>query len=587
MIEGMAGNEGSEPEALRRRIAALEAELAELRKGTGAVDGPLPVREALLSEAERMMHTGTWFLNLESGEVKWSDEFFRILGYDPGRDAATTENFFQAIHPEDRARCRDGFEALRETGKPAPFAGRVVWKDGTIREVSGDARVVPDAEGRILRVVGSMMDVTERKLLEAQLRQSHKMEAVGRLAAGVAHDFNNLLSVISGNADLLLDGSQDDRARRIRDAAEVGAALTRQLLAFSRQSVIRPELLDLGEVVRDTTRIIERLIGENIAVRLSLCPDRCSVLADRAQIQQILLNLCINARDAMPGGGTIGILAEAAPDEPAVPAASGLPANGTGAAQGGPAWVRLVVEDSGSGMDEATRARAFEPFFTTKEPGKGTGLGLYAVKDAVTQAGGRISIDSLPGRGTRVAILLPRRANAPAQAAQASRQAPGGRETVLVVEDHPALRELIRCFLADVGYKVHAVGRPGEAVALWDREGGGIELLITDLVMPEKSGRALAAELGKRKPGLSTLFISGYAQGMGPGTGVEGPYLQKPFTRMQLLETVRGILDGHPAPDQDRQDKASWSAAGKVPADGEAQRIVSAAASGKPATPDS
>jgi signal transduction histidine kinase len=416
----------------------------------------------------------------------------------------------------------------------------------------------PDAGGRIPGVAGSMMDVAERKQMEAQLRQSHKMEAVGRLAAGVAHDFNNLLSVISGNADLLLDERQDDRARRIRDAAEVGAALTRQLLAFSRQSVIRPELLDLGEVVRDTTRIIERLIGENIAMRLSLCPDRCSILADRAQIQQILLNLCINARDAMPGGGTIRILAEAALDEPAAAVAATARNE---AAPGEPAWIRLVVEDSGSGMDEATRAQAFEPFFTTKEPGKGTGLGLYAVKDAVTQAGGRISIDSLPGKGTRVAILLPRRADAPAPAAQAAGRAPGGRETVLVVEDHPALRELIRCFLADVGYKVHAVGRPGEAASLWDREGEAIDLLVTDLVMPEKSGQALAGELGKRKPGLKTLYISGYAQGMGPGTGVEGPYLQKPFTRLQLLETVRGILDGRPSSDP---DKESWSPAGAV-----------------------
>jgi CheY-like chemotaxis protein len=370
----------------------------------------------------------------------------------------------------------------------------------------------------------------------------------------VAHDFNNLLSVIGGNADLLLEGRPDDRLRRIRETAEVGAALTRQLLAFSQQSVVRPGVQDLGEVIRDTARIIERLIGEHISIRLDLSGERCAVLADRAQLQQILLNLCINSRDAMPGGGLIRIVLEPVPGE------AGGPADG---------WVRLAVEDTGTGMDEATRARAFEPFFTTKAPGKGTGLGLYSVRDAVTRAEGRIAIDSVPGRGTRVSVLLPRRRAEPAAIPRPSEAVRGGGESILAVEDHPALRELIRCFLADAGYRVHVVGRPGEAEALWEREQGGIDLLVTDLVMPEKSGRALAAELSRRKPSLKTLFISGYAQGSGPEKRVEGPYLQKPFTRVELLHTVRAILDGGRDGDGARPASPAPQAAAETAGSGE------------------
>jgi PAS domain S-box-containing protein len=536
---GVRGEQG-ELAALTQRILDLEAELAAAKKAAaeGNSSTPLAAREALLASAERHIHLGSWFYNLETLEVKWSEELYRILGFDSRTDKASLENWFQAIHPEDRQRALKDNEKFLDSPHVTTEEYRVKWKDGTVRLIRTDALIVRDANGKMLRVVGTVLDVTERRQMEEQLRQSHKMEAVGRLAAGVAHDFNNLLSVISGNADLLLESRPDEKLKRIRDAAEVGAALTRQLLAFSRQSVIRPVVLDLGEVVRDTVRIIERLIGENILVRLDLSSERCAVLADRAQIQQILLNLSINARDAMPGGGEIRIATAPAADPFAPPARGPSDATASGS------WVRLTVEDTGSGMDEATRSRAFEPFFTTKEPGKGTGLGLYAVLDAVTQASGHIAMDSVPAKGTTVNILLPRKAFVPAAGGQAESDARGGVERILVVEDHPALRELVRCFLVDAGYQVHVVGRPGEAESLWDQEGGAIDLLITDLVMPEKSGRALAAGLLAQKPSLKTLFISGYAQGFGPEKKVEGPYLQKPFTRLELLRMVRSIFDG-------------------------------------------
>lgn len=531
-----------ETAALRERVAALEGEVAVLRKSAESADEPLAAREALLAKAEKSVHLGSWFYDLARREVRWSEELYRILGYDPSRDPASLENWFLAIHPDDRGKSVEDNEYLKETGILRPGEFRIRWKDGTVREVHTDGTVVRDGEGKVVRIVGTVLDVTERRLLEARLRQGHKMEAVGRLAAGVAHDFNNILSVITGNADLLLGDSPDEKLRRIRDAAEVGAALTRQLLSFSRQSVIRPVLLDPGEVARDTTRIIERVIGENIGIHLDLAP--CAVLIDRAQLQQILLNLAINARDAMPGGGEIRVSVR--------PAETG--------------WVQLTVADTGTGMDEGTRARAFEAFFTTKPPGKGTGLGLYAVQDAVLQAGGRIALETAPGEGTVVAIHLPRQDLPAASAAPSPADAEGGGESILVVEDHPALRELIRAFLADGGYRVQGVGRPGEAEAAWAEENGAFDLLITDLVMPEKNGRVLAEELTARKPALKTLFISGYAQGVGPEKMVEGPYLQKPFTRNELLHMVRGIFEGRHG-----TAAAGRSGADKVPQSSPAQ----------------
>ncbi len=568
----MAGNppEHEEAAALRRRVAELEAELAAVRKAAEAAGEPLAAREVLLARAEKGIHLGSWFYNVAAGEVKWSEELYHILGYDSSRDQPSVEKYFDVVHPEDREKVARDHQSLIERDVLIHQEYRIKRPDGTVRDVLVDPVVVRDADGNIVRMVGTVLDVTERKQLELQLRQSHKMEAVGRLAAGVAHDFNNLLSVIGGNIDLLLEGRPDDRLRRIREAAEVGAALTRQLLAFSQQSVVRPGLQDVGEVIRDTSRIIERLIGEHISIRMDLSGERCAVLADRAQLQQILLNLCINSRDAMPGGGLIRIAMEPiAGDTGVTGAAAEVPA-GQGGASG---WVRIIVEDTGTGMDEPTRARAFEPFFTTKDPGKGTGLGLHAVQEAVTRANGRIAIDSDPGRGTRAIVLLPRRNAEPAASPRPSEPPRGGGESILVVEDHPALRELIRCFLADAGYGVHVVGRPGEAEVLWEREQGGIDLLVTDLVMPEKSGRALAAELVGRKPSLKTLFISGYAQGSGSEKRVDGPYLQKPFTRVELLHTVRAILDG------------VWDGDGTRRAASAPQAAVDTAGSVRPARP--
>ena len=378
-------------------------------------------------------------------------------------------------------------------------------------------------------MLGTMWDITERKQLEEQLRQSQKMEVVGRVAGGVAHDFNNLLTVVSGNVDLLLEDYDDDRLRRIHDAADVGAALTRQLLAFSRQAVVKPVPLDLNAAIRDIVRIVDRLIGEDITIKLELAERPVVLLADGGQVQQILLNLAVNARDAMGDGGELIFTTREAPGNPLKV--------GTEPAR----WVELKVRDTGKGMDTATRQRAFEPFFTTKEPGKGTGLGLSTIADIVTHMKGTIAICSEPNRGTEVTIRFPHstaKVAAPPAVALKTRK---GAESILLVEDNAELRELVRLFLTAAGYKVQSVGRPGEAEALWKTDKDSFDLLITDMVMPEKSGKDLAKALRAAKPGLKILFISGYS----PNRNELGDwgFLQKPFTRNELLDAVRVLCD--------------------------------------------
>jgi two-component system cell cycle sensor histidine kinase/response regulator CckA len=655
---GVGAVESGETAILRRRVAELEAELLGLRRSLSGVDGALPAREALLNEAEKVAHLGSWFLNPITNEVKWSVELFRILGYNPATDLASTENFFKALHPDDLQRSLKNMESLQTTGKMIPTELRVVWKDGTVREIRADGSVIRDEDGKIYRVVGTVLDVTEprmarreasriarflqeaqsvakvgswvwesesgildwsselreifglaaneaisldtfrehvhpedrtlmamnrerlqetgrcgpveiriiradgslrytlmqakridddpgarprmlgtlwditdRKHLEEQLRQSQKMEVVGRVAGGVAHDFNNLLTVISGNADLLIEDMIDDRLNRIRDAAEVGAALTRQLLAFSRQAVVKPAPMDLNAAVRDMARIVERLIGEDIAIRFDLAPSTAVILADRGQVQQILLNLAVNARDAMARGGELSFATREAPGNPLTSVHE--PAR----------WVELKVRDNGKGMDAVTQQRAFEPFFTTKEPGKGTGLGLSTIADIVAQMKGTVTIASEPNRGTTVTIRFPHcalKAEAPPDAAKTA-EGKGGGESILLVEDNAELRELVGVFLTSGGYRVQAVGRPVEAERLWHAQKDSFDLLITDMVMPEKSGKELAKALLAAKPGLRTLFISGYSPNRS-GVGEWG-FLQKPFTRNELLDAVRALCD--------------------------------------------
>ena len=380
---------------------------------------------------------------------------------------------------------------------------------------------------------------------EERLRQGQKMEAVGRLAGGVAHDFNNLLTVITSYSDLLLedlalDDPKRDDVGEIRKAAEGAAALTRQLLAFSRQQVLEPKVLDLKAIVTGTEKLLRRLIGEDVQLTTALAPDLGAVKADPVQLEQIIINLAVNARDAMPTGGRLTIeAANVEMDEVYVrshaPAQPGL-------------YVMLAMSDTGIGMDEQTKARIFEPFFTTKERGKGTGLGLATVYGVVKQAGGFIWVYSEPGRGTSFKVYLPRvdEPVEPAVARTATAEPGRGTETVLVVEDAASVRMVTRQVLERYGYAVLEAPNGDTALRLAAKHHGPIHLLLTDVVMPGLSGRQLAEQLAQLRPDMQVLYVSGYGDSAVVHHGILAAgvaYLQKPFTPESLARRVRDALD--------------------------------------------
>ncbi len=399
-------------------------------------------------------------------------------------------------------------------------------------------------DGHLVRVWGTQRDMTDQRHLEEQFRQSQKMEAVGQLAGGIAHDFNNLLTAILGNTQLLLRDLPPGDAKRgdveeIRKASERAASLTRQLLAYSRRQMLQPEVLDLNVVVAEMDKMLRRLIGEHIALVAVLASDLGHVRADPNQIEQVIVNLAVNARDAMPDGGKLTIeTANVDLDDAFAQAHLGsIP---------GP-YVLLAVTDSGTGMDASVRAHLFEPFFTTKEVGKGTGLGLATVYGIVKQSGGYISVYSEPGHGLSFKAYLPRIATPADLPPTPQKGGPArGSETVLVVEDEPAVLTLSRRALETQGYVVLAASDAAAALRVVERHGGTIHLLLTDVVMPGLSGRELADRLGAQRPGIRVLYMSGY-----PGDAVVqhgtlpsgSAFLQKPFSPDGLARKVRDVLD--------------------------------------------
>ncbi len=403
------------------------------------------------------------------------------------------------------------------------------------------------ADGTSRHVLGVATEITQRKALETQLVQAQKMEAIGRLAGGLAHDFNNLLTAMLGSADLLLEMLGPEHPGRedvatVREAALRAAELTRQLLAFSRQQVLTPRVLDLNALVAGVEKILRRLIGEDIALHTTLAPALGAVRADPSQLEQVVMNLAVNARDAMPHGGKLTI--ETANVELDDAYAHEHPPVTPGR------YLLLAVSDTGTGMDAKTKARLFEPFFTTKERGKGTGLGLSTVYGIVKQSGGYIWVYSEPGHGTTFKIYLPRvegkvetAAPAPAPAPSGSR---GGSETVLVVEDHGDVRRLTHKVLESRGYTVLVAANGPEALRVAAQHTGPIQLLVTDVVMPGMSGREVGLLLAPQRPEMRVLYLSGYADESIVHHGVLEPglaFLQKPFTPEGLARKVRDVLD--------------------------------------------
>ncbi|MBI4529719.1 MAG: PAS domain S-box protein [Deltaproteobacteria bacterium] len=454
------------------------------------------------------------------------------------------------------ARLRDSHLAYRESYALAPrnrpmggAQGLIgLRKDGT--EFSADISLSPieTEEGHL--VIATVRDITERKNLEEQLRQSQKMEALGLLAGGIAHDFNNLLTTIIGYSDLLLNdlGPDDPRrkdAEEIKKAGKLAASLTRQLLTFSQKKVLQPKVLDLNAIIITLEKIVKRLLGQHIDVTIALDPQLGRVRAEQGQIEQVILNLAVNARDAMPNGGKLMIeTANVELDENYARAHIEV--------EPGP-YVMLSFSDTGLGMDAETRSRIFDPFFTTKEHGKGTGLGLAAVYGAVKQGRGSILVYSEPGKGTVFKIYLPR-VEEEVEIRRKDREhltSPGGGETILVVEHEEPLRDLVRVSLEQKGYRVLVASSADEAIRSCEQYPGPIHLMITDLVMPQMDGRRLAGELGAFRPEMKVLYMSGYAINTVLQHGVldpNVPFLEKPFTSTLLARKVREVLST-PLPD--------------------------------------
>jgi PAS domain S-box-containing protein len=452
----------------------------------------------------------------------------------------------ELFHPDDRAALEQSFrECLERAGSLARWELRKLRKDGSVLSVKELARSVRQANGdRWVLIVSE--DITERATLEAQLRQVQKMEAMGQLAGGVAHDFNNLLSVILGQAELSADpvatpSEQRESLDEIKEAALRGRNLTRQLLVFSRRQAMARTPVDLDAIVRNLAKMLVRLIGEHIALRLELSPEPLPILADSAMIEQVLVNLAVNARDAMPGGGVLTIRTRREQR-------AKVPEHG-GARLAPGAFAALEVLDTGTGIPENVLPHLFEPFFTTKEIGRGTGLGLATSLGIVQQHQGWVEVESPPGAGATLRVLLPitealQPSMKPAPAAK-SGGAPGA--TILLVEDEPAVRRSAALLLARAGYVVYDAGDGEEALRLWQVHRERIDLLLSDLVMPAPwSGRVLAAKLRSERPGLPVAFMSGYD----PTTALKGDdastvekYLQKPFTSESLLAHVRSHLE--------------------------------------------
>ena len=427
-------------------------------------------------------------------------------------------------------------------GDPVTFP--VEWKKGSY---ACHVEPLRDAAGGVQGAICMALDVTDRKQLEEQFRQAQKMEAVGRLAGGIAHDFNNLLMVIQGYADLLADRlpvgeSLHRNAEQIQTAAQRAAALTQQLLAFSRKQILAPKVLNVHSVVADMEKMLQRLIGEDIELETSSKPDLWLVKADRSQIEQVVMNLAVNARDAMPKGGRLTIETANVEFDSTVSHSPAVVAPGK--------YVMLAVTDNGCGMDTKTQAHIFEPFFTTKEKGKGTGLGLATVYGVVKQSGGYVWVYSEPGHGTTFKIYLPRiedeTASAGADRNTSAAALPRGSEVVLLVEDEVGVRELAREYLEMSGYTVIVAPDGHTAIELAAMHAGTIHLLMTDMVMPGIGGRELAERVIAVRPDIKILYMSGYTdqavvhQGI---LGTDAPLLQKPFTLAALTTKLREILD--------------------------------------------
>ncbi len=559
----LAGRQARLADAVLARTRALQAANHDLQRESEERQAALLTlheRAEELRVALAAGHMGLWAWDIASGRVHWNEGVAELFGI-PAESVPTTYDAYRALFaPEDRALLEERIRATLEHGTPYHIQHRVVLPDGTERWLYATAELQGTEAAGDRRLLGVIMDVTTRTRLEEQLRQAQKMDAVGTLAGGIAHDFNNLLTAILGFARLAhdsLDAPADSAAvhAAVRDdlaelisAGDRAALLTAQLLAFSRRQVVQTVAVNVDDVITEIERLLTRLLDARITLHATPSRDPVVVRADRGQLSQVLLNLVVNARDAMPDGGTIVVSTAAHQVHP------GDPLVHAGLAPG--AWVELRVRDEGVGMPPDVQARIFEPFFTTKPPGQGTGLGLSTAYGIVSNAGGRIVVESRTGGGTTMRVFWPALPGpvATVTPAHVPRVSTHGGETILVAEDEPGVRRLVREILERHGHVVLEAADGNDALRLLEEHGdpripAPIALVISDVVMPEMDGLELAGRMRERWPAVPVLLMSGYPASIAGTPDPDAPILAKPFTPGDLLTRVRALLDDAPVAD--------------------------------------
>jgi PAS domain S-box-containing protein len=516
-------------------------------------DESLKQSQASLAAAQQIAKLGSWEMDLVDPErlaqspVRWSDETFRIYGYEPGEIEVSNEDFYKLVHPDDRQNYVRLVTRAAAEGAPFTVEFRAKRKDGREIVVNEMANTLTDASGRPVRMLGTAQDVTERRSTEERLRQSQKMEAVGQLTGGIAHDFNNLLTVIINGAETLEEQIKGKATPSswpldsIMNAVEQATALTRRLLAFARKQPLEPRNVNINEIVTSVQPLLERTLGENVAIRIDLQSALWTAYVDAHQVESVVLNLAINARDAMPDGGHLVIeTANVTLDEDQVARyVDVMPGD----------YVALGVSDNGTGMPADVLAHAIEPFFTTKPTGKGTGLGLSMAYGFAKQSGGHLNIYSEVGAGTTVRLYFPRtkfRSKPDARVAGGQSDMPHGREVILVVEDDAAVRQTATGLLRGLAYTVLEAANGGEALSIASSD-QTIDLLFTDVTLPGGlSGPTLAEEMRKLRPTLRVLYTSGYTETAIVRQGElnnKVELVQKPYRRQALAQKIRAILD--------------------------------------------
>ena len=527
---------------------------AELRREVGdrrQAEEKLKHSQTQLAKAQSIAQLGSWEWDIAQNKVTWSDETRRLYGFTDKDIGADMDQCLERVHPDDRAAVQLALDEAVRTGGPYICDHRALLPDGAVRFLHGLGEVIKDDKGKPVRIIGTTQDITEAERAEQalrrseeQLRQSQKMEAVGRLAGGVAHDFNNLLTVITGYSSMSLTVMEKNNPLRknveeIQAAAERASSLTGQLLAFSRKQVLQPRIINLNETVGGMEKMLRRLIGEDIELCTLFDPELSHVKADPGQLEQVVLNLAVNARDAMPRGGKLTIqTSNVCLDQKTRFRNRDL---GTGE------YVMLAITDTGVGMTEEVKSHLFEPFFTTKGLGRGTGLGLATCYGIICQSDGDIRVYSEPNCGTTFKIYLPR-VDAPTTNTNGSNDPdtlPEGNEFILIVEDETAVRRLAATVLRTSGYRVQEARDGIEAYALIQAR-QPFDLVITDVIMPKMSGKELYDQIKVIAPRIKVLFMSGYTDDALAHHGVLGPelsFLEKPFSPSRLAQKVREVID--------------------------------------------